>query len=105
MFIFIGGIQPKTVVLDEKPRMCTACGLYQAKLIRVDHYLALFFIPLIRVKKGEPMVRCSRCGNVSKDTGKPVLPARLSKTLTCPFCGRRLEKDFKFCPNCGKPVS
>jgi hypothetical protein len=105
MFFFIGGIQPKTVILDENPRMCPACGLYQARLVRIDHYLAVFFIPLIRVKKGEPVIQCARCGSVTKETGGPASPTGPSKTLTCPFCGRRLEKEFKYCPYCGKAIS
>jgi uncharacterized protein with PIN domain len=105
LFIFIGGIQPKTVTLDENPRRCPACGLYQARLVRVDHYLALFFIPLIRVKKGEPVIQCNRCGNVTKETVATVTPIGFSKTMICPSCGRRLEKEFKYCPYCGKPVS
>ncbi|HDR14050.1 MAG TPA: zinc ribbon domain-containing protein [Desulfobacteraceae bacterium] len=105
MFFFIGGIQPKTATLDENPRMCPACGLYQAKLVRIDHYLALFFIPLIRVKKGELVIQCTRCGHVTRETGEPVMAAGFSRAFVCPFCGRRLEKEFRYCPYCGKPVS
>ncbi len=65
MFFFIGGVQPKTMTLDDTPRLCPACGLAQARLKRIDHYLSLFFIPLFPVKRGEPAVICDRCGAVS----------------------------------------
>ena len=44
MCIFIAGIQPKTVTLEDHARMCQACGLYQARLKRIDHYFSLFFL-------------------------------------------------------------
>jgi hypothetical protein len=69
MFFFIGGIQPKTIDLDNQPRMCPSCGLYQARLKRVDQYLSAFFIPVLRVKKGDPFLLCERCGVASKETG------------------------------------
>ena len=105
MFFFIGGIQPKTVTLDERGRMCPACGLYQAKLIRVDHFLSLFFIPLIRVRKGEPVIRCERCGSVTKESGEPLFTAGPSGVRTCRFCGKPLQKGFRYCPHCGNPAS
>lgn len=104
MFFFIGGIQPRIITLDERGRMCPACGLHQAKLVRTDHYLALFFIPLIPVKKGVPMLKCDRCGSVNTETGEAVFPAPSSGGKRCASCGSPLEKGFRFCPHCGKPV-
>ncbi len=65
MFFLIGGVQPKTVTLDEAAGICSACGLAQARLKRVDHYVSLFFIPLFRVKKGDPVLICDRCKAIS----------------------------------------
>jgi RNA polymerase subunit RPABC4/transcription elongation factor Spt4 len=102
MFFFIGGVQPKTVTLEETPRLCPACGLAQARLRRIDHYLSLFFIPLFPVKRGDPVVVCDRCGTVSTPgepmwrTAAPGPPAG-----QCSRCGFVLERDFKYCPNCG----
>ncbi|MEZ4528970.1 MAG: zinc ribbon domain-containing protein [Desulfobacterales bacterium] len=59
--IFIGGVSPKIKIIDEKPVICPVCGLARAYYKRVDHYLNLFFIPLFRVKKGEPFLMCERC--------------------------------------------
>lgn len=102
MFFFIGGIQPKTVTLDESPRLCPACGLAQARLRRIDHYLSLFFIPLFPVKRGDPVVICDRCGAASNPdqpigrAGNAGLPA-----TRCSQCGFVVDKDFRYCPNCG----
>lgn len=41
MFFFIAGIQPKTINLEEKPRICPFCGHYQARLKRVNHYIKM----------------------------------------------------------------
>jgi RNA polymerase subunit RPABC4/transcription elongation factor Spt4 len=92
--IFIGGIQPKTVTVDDTPRICPACGLAQARLKRVDHYLSLFFIPVFRVKTGEPFIHCERC---QQSAGKEAGPT------ACGRCGRLLDGDFQFCPYCGAP--
>lgn len=87
---FIAGIQPKTVTIDDGPRICPACGLARARLKRVDHYLSLFFIPLFPVRKGTPFVHCEGCG------GGPGGEGHL-----CARCGRALEGRFRFCPHCG----
>jgi len=102
MFFFIGGIQPKTVTLDDTPRMCTVCGLYQARFKRVDQYLSLFFIPIVRIKKGTPFLQCQGCGSISGETGE-ILARRAERNgLACPFCGHSIGPGFRFCPFCGK---
>jgi len=102
MFFFIAGVQPRTVTLDDQPRMCPSCGLFQARLKRVDHYISVFFIPLIRIKKGTPVLVCERCGAVSSEQGEPGPPRE--PTFTCPHCGQALEPGFRYCPYCGRPL-
>ncbi len=101
MFFFIGGIQPKTVVLDDHPRMCPSCGLYQARLKRIDHYLSLFFIPLFPVKKGKPYLECQSCGAISDESGQMLYQELDTKLGKCPHCGRTVEPSFRYCPFCG----
>ena len=105
MFFLIGGVQPKTVILDDTPRLCPACGLAQGRLKRVDHYLSVFFVPLFPVKRGEPVVMCNRCGAVSSpDQGfGPMSTTRYGKT-GCAQCGYPLEPGFEYCPKCGRRV-
>ncbi|MBN1831223.1 MAG: zinc ribbon domain-containing protein [Deltaproteobacteria bacterium] len=105
MFFFIAGIQPKTTILDEHPRMCPSCGLLQAVLKRRDHYFSFFFLPIIRVKKGEPLLECRSCGALTRETGEPLYHAAKGHPgLNCPYCGNPVAKEFRFCPFCGKPV-
>jgi RNA polymerase subunit RPABC4/transcription elongation factor Spt4 len=106
MFFLIGGVSPKTVVLDETRRICPSCGLAQARLQRIDHYLNLFFIPLLRVKKGEPMVVCQRCGAVSSPDARPGAGPRPEPPAPrrCRNCGAPLEPRFNYCPHCGSEV-
>ncbi len=101
MFL-IAGISPRMKTLDTVPRICPSCGLAQAYLKRVDHYLSLFFIPIIRVRKGEPMLVCNRCQATGYDRPAPGRPASGPATaLMCKQCGRTLEREFIFCPYCG----
>ncbi|MEA2039071.1 MAG: zinc ribbon domain-containing protein [Thermodesulfobacteriota bacterium] len=104
MFFFIAGIQPKTVFLDDQPRMCSACGLYGARLKRIDHYLSVFFLPIFCIKKGEAFVECQRCGNLSSESGEIRRDIPQRRGLTCHYCGKTLETTYRFCPFCGKPV-
>ncbi|HSO61278.1 MAG TPA: zinc ribbon domain-containing protein [Desulfobacterales bacterium] len=103
-FFFIAGISPKVKVLDEKPRRCPVCGLHQAYFKRVDHYLSLFFIPIIKVKTGEPVIMCARCERAVSEFGpEPATPVQ-GETKRCRFCSRNLSPDYTYCPHCGKKL-
>jgi hypothetical protein len=103
MFFFIGGVQHKTIELDNKPRMCPSCGLYKAKLKRVDNYISAFFIPVIPVKKGEPFLLCESCGAASRESGSKEPPFDYNKKPgRCPGCGGLINKGFSYCPFCGR---
>jgi len=102
MFFFIGGIQPKTVTVDDQPRMCPSCGLYRSRLKRVDHYVSVFFIPLFPVKRGMPFLQCESCGSISRETGEIRYEPQKTAGRTCPYCGESVESSFRFCPSCGK---
>ena len=104
MFL-IGGVTPKIKVLDDTPRRCPVCGLHQAYYKRVDHYLNLFFIPILRVKKGEPFIMCDRCERTVREFDKAYEsdpPVR--QETTCRHCGSTLDRSFRYCPYCGKDV-
>ena len=104
MCFVIAGVQPKTRTLDEKPRRCPRCGLHQAEIRQIDHYVSLFFIPLIRVKRGEPFLYCQRCHQPvdRMDTGSGTPPYEQGHKPMCRQCGRTLSSDFRYCPYCGQ---
>ena len=104
MFL-IAGVSPKIKVLDPSPRLCPSCGLAQARLKRVDSYFNLFFIPLIRVKKGEPFVICDRCENMSAELSPAYVPPPDRVDTHCSNCGETLDEKFHYCPYCGNPVA
>lgn len=102
MFL-IAGVQPKTRRLDESPQRCPACGLAHAYPTRVDHYLSLFFIPLIRVKKGAPFLLCDSCQRPVDGDGIMAQATPLSGTTTvCVACKRAFDRSFSYCPYCGQ---
>jgi hypothetical protein len=104
MFIFIGGITPKTRKIDENPRRCPDCGLYQAYQMRVDHYLNLFFIPVLRVKRGEPFIMCDRCRLVTPQSSQDSSTDQQESGHLCKFCGKPVRGGFIYCPYCGKKL-
>jgi RNA polymerase subunit RPABC4/transcription elongation factor Spt4 len=101
MFFFIGGVQPKTVTLNEPAKRCDACGLYQLSPMRTDHYLSVFFIPILPIKKGNIFFRCKSCGTVVTESKG----SRNSHRETCKQCGSVVDPDFQFCPSCGQRLN
>ena len=102
MFL-IAGMQPKTKRVDENPKRCPACGLMQAYTTRVDHYLSLFFIPLIRVRQGEPFLLCQGCQRPVDDRGESAQQAPLSgASVVCVACKKTFDSSFTYCPHCGQ---
>jgi predicted RNA-binding Zn-ribbon protein involved in translation (DUF1610 family) len=102
--ILIAGVSPKIKVLDQNPRRCPVCGLNQAYFKRTDHYLSLFFIPIFRVKKGAPFIVCERCEQTVHGPGPDFNPQQSKDAGKCTSCGKALDKDFKYCPHCGKRI-
>ena len=102
MFL-IAGVSPRTKVLDENPRICPVCGLYQAYFKRIDHYFNLFFIPILRVKKGDPFIMCDRCEKTVHEFDQESAKMPVEKQMTCNHCDKSIHKDFKYCPHCGNP--
>ncbi|MEE8399670.1 MAG: zinc ribbon domain-containing protein [Desulfobacterales bacterium] len=100
MFL-IAGISHRAKAIEEAPRLCPDCGLAQAYLKRVDQYVTLFFIPILRVKKGEPFLTCVKCQRDLEDNGKSPYHATHPQQ-PCKYCGNALESTFSFCPNCGR---
>ncbi len=103
-FFFIGGIHPKTVTVDKTPRICPVCGLNRAVLKRTDHYLSIFFIPLFRVKKGEPYLECPTCGPIIQKEGIYGYEKEETAVPICPYCKKEIFPEYKFCPFCGKKL-
>jgi hypothetical protein len=101
--LLIAGVSPRLVTLDAGPRRCPRCGLFQAREQRIDHYLSLFFVPLLRVRTGESFIACDRCREAPG--GPPAEPPRepAQPLPACPGCGRPLASDHRFCPGCGRP--
>ena len=102
--IFIGGVGPRRKKLENHPRICSGCGLSQAYLARVDDYLSLFFLPILRIRKGQPFVECERCGHVTDETGKVYAAGTNLRAINCHRCGETLEKHFRYCPHCGSEL-
>ena len=101
MFL-IAGVSPKTKILDNHPRRCPVCGLSQAYFKRIDHYFNLFFIPILRVKKGEPFIMCNKCEQILQEFDGEIHPIPSGQDKRCDHCGKTLEKNFKYCPYCGQ---
>jgi RNA polymerase subunit RPABC4/transcription elongation factor Spt4 len=104
MFFFIGGIQPKTVLIDRQARSCPACGHFEVSLKRVDQYVSLFFIPLFPVKRGAPFLICEKCNTILDEHGYRVNVEQEVGEKKCLYCGKPIDPDFTFCPYCGKAL-
>ena len=101
--IFIGGVGPRKKRLNDQPQICSNCGLNQAYLSRIDNYFSLFFVPILRIRKGDPFIQCERCGHASDEHGKVYSMGNDLQVVRCFRCGETLEKDYPYCPYCGEP--
>ena len=99
--IFIGGVGPRRKKIDSHPRICSNCGLNQSYLFRLDDYLSLFFIPILRIRKGQQFVECERCGHLTDENGKIYAPGTDIRVIRCHGCGETLDREFAYCPYCG----
>ena len=104
MFL-IAGVQPRTRQGPKMDQPCPHCGLNQVYARRVDHCFSLFFIPLIRVKKGERFAWCERCQTPVARSVDPTAagPRSESDGLQCRGCAAALSPEFRYCPYCGRP--
>ncbi|MDA8139255.1 MAG: zinc ribbon domain-containing protein [Desulfobacteraceae bacterium] len=102
MCFFIAGVQPKTRNIETTARRCPRCGLYQAYLRQVDHYLSLFFIPLIPIKRGQPFLYCLRCQQPVGTEEQHPSGWPQDGPPRCRHCGRSIQADFDYCPGCGR---
>ncbi len=101
-FFFIAGIQPKTVIVDNTPRICPNCGFNRAILKRTDHYFTLFFIPLFRVQTGKTFLECTYCSSLNREyKDQPFIIKHIEQ---CPKCGKKVSREYKYCPYCGKKL-
>ncbi|MGQ9645415.1 MAG: zinc ribbon domain-containing protein [Thermodesulfobacteriota bacterium] len=102
----MGGIQPRKHKIDPQPRTCPNCGFPSAYVKRLDHYISLFFIPLIPIKRGERFLECDRCHAIFDESGRPPsMPFQDRSSQNCPVCGKPIDADFRFCPYCGEKFS
>ncbi|MBU1741611.1 MAG: zinc ribbon domain-containing protein [Proteobacteria bacterium] len=95
-------MQPKKVPVDGQPRTCPQCGLATARLVRLDNYLSLFFIPLFPIKKGRIVLACKQCGGVWDQTTPAAPPEPRPIGPRCPNCDQIVEPSHRFCPHCGQ---
>jgi hypothetical protein len=110
MFFFIGGIQPKTVRLEKQAQACPSCSHFDVYLKRVDHYISLFFIPIFRIKKGIPFLKCENC-HVVLDLNIDINGRYVEfgewethRVRKCGYCGKSVAADYSYCPYCGKRI-
>lgn len=100
MFFLIGGIQPRKKTLETRPEACPSCGENKIRLQRLDRYISLFFIPVLRIKKGIPYLACEGCGKLLDGVRGN---GRFSPAV-CGSCGRELRTDYIYCPTCGRRI-
>lgn len=101
--IFIGGVQPRKIKVSDAKRTCPNCGLMTVEEKRIDHYLSLFFIPLVPIKRGEPFWVCSHCNLIQDQAGRPAaLSAPQAGGRYCSSCQKDFLDTFDYCPYCGR---
>lgn len=100
--IFIGGVQARTTRLRKLTQGCPYCGHFELYEKRNDQYLSLFFIPLFPIQRGHVFTSCDHCGAASGHGDYTGPDVDSSRFIRCRSCGQEVEKDYRYCPYCGK---
>ncbi len=113
MFLFIGGIGPRTKRLQHVNKPCPNCHNPVTTIERTDQVVNIFFVPIFRAKKGVPFRVCEACGweeygyglPVPKDTQEAIYDSEDSgNSRQCFHCANNVPSEYKYCPNCGKAL-
>lgn len=118
---FIFGISQKEKELDfSQARVCESCGSYgRLEAFMTYSYFSLFFIPLFKWNK-KYFIRSTCCNSlysIDKELGQEIErgrktsinesdlhPINVNHSRLCPNCNYPLERDFEYCPSCGKKL-
>lgn len=118
---FIFGISSKEKDIDfNQSIVCESCGSYgRLNIFMTYSYFSLFFIPIFKWNK-KYYVRKSCCGSlysIDKELGKDIekgriknieesdlKPININNKNTCWNCKYPLEREYEFCPKCGKKI-
>ena len=128
-FVGIFGVEDKIKKIKEDIRVrCLGCGFEEATLVKVYSCFHIFFIPIMKWNE-QYLIICNNCGKkyrVEKEDAykaeevgyiydQKLIPIEQEEEDTfniinggrkqrCSFCGRELERDFRYCPYCGQKV-
>jgi len=90
---------------------CPICGS-QVDLVEIANTLSVFFIP-VWTRQPKEVVYCRSCKYITSPsayeqrqqriTSLPNVPARkqLEASSKCAECGKRIRREWEYCPRCG----
>ncbi|NEZ46784.1 zinc ribbon domain-containing protein [Clostridium niameyense] len=126
-FLGVFGIEPREKKIGEVDSVeCIKCGMFtRYTIIKTYNVFHFFFLPLI--KWGEKYYLKSRCCNtiyeINKEDINKINESKSLQDITikeiysdinyssicadiiCPNCKRKMEKNFTYCPYCGKKIN
>lgn len=124
MFFLMGVKNNREELGLKQTVICDNCGSYGRLSCYMDFkQLSIFFIPIIKWDK-EYYIKTSCCGSIyriDRSTGydiergkdvsvdlskyKPINKKYYHNKSECKHCGHVLNKEYKYCPNCGKEIN
>lgn len=107
----VNGFNKKLADVEFK---CPGCTHEKAEVVETAKTFSFFFIPLYVWKKSF-YVSCDNCKSIyklKKENLKKIVETKkvnyediesiILENRTCDYCSFRLEKNFIYCPHCGK---
>jgi len=114
-FFFQGGITPRiqqTIKKSFDKCFVPNCRGGRIDLVEVKQTLSVFFIPVWAFGSPQQMIYCNTCENffdveMYKDWKRERNNNGRSNVImvNCNACGHHVERDWKFCPNCGSKMN
>lgn len=121
-FIGIFGVKQGHKELGtENNVICPECGrLTRLSVVKQSTYFHIFFIPVFRwnVRYFAKALCCGEVFELNAEAGKEFENGKSgaitqgdlrslgkSSLVTCSSCGARVDSSYRFCPQCGNPLS
>ena len=94
MFFVIFGITPRKRKLASEEQYCNFCkALTTYEVFENRYWFNLFFVPIFPIGSKEIVKCCKQCST------------NMYRQNICDFCGRIVDREDKFCRNCGNKLN
>jgi len=90
---------------------CKEIGSLFRRIVELEEALKRLELEALRMRYGEDVVKCPKCGAINKSDAKFCMGCGSSLVVefkvegkSCSVCGALVKEEAKFCPKCGGKI-